>query len=181
MNKIINNVLEGNLEVFIIPNKGGLVTKYLSESTQKNMIKNITEIADLSGKEFDPEKDPVVQLWFTGMGCDNLVDHYLHAETEDSKRIYMRANNLGHLPASFFKGKKEGDEIDLVFPATCEVAGTKDKIGEWASGLDIEQSVTVMNSSSSNEGFNSIVKGDNDEDFVAKTYTFHVEADSEIH
>lgn len=61
------------------------------------------------------------------------------------------------------------------------VAGTKDKIGEWASGLDIEQSVTVMNSSSSNEGFNSIVKGDNDEDFVAKTYAFHVEADSEIH
>lgn len=128
MNKIIDNVLEGNLEVFIIPNKGGLVTNWLSESTQKRMIKDITEIAELNGKEFDPDKDPLVQLWFTGMGCDNLVDHYLHAETEDSKRIYMRASNLGHLPASFFEGKKEGDEIDLVFPATCEVADTDDEI-----------------------------------------------------
>lgn len=128
MNKIINNVLEGNLEAFIIPNKGGLVTNWLSESTQQRMINDIKKISILSSKEFDPKNDPVVQLWFTGMGCENLVDHYLHAETDDSKRVYMRARNLGHLPASFFEGKKEGDSIDLVFPATCEVADSDDEL-----------------------------------------------------
>ena len=57
-------------------------------------------------------------------------------------------------------------------------AGTKDKIGEWASAVDAEQTVTAMNSSRSNEGFNCIVKGDDDTDFAAKTYAFHVEADA---
>lgn len=115
MNKINNNVLEGTLEVFIIPNQGGLVTSWMSKD---NIIKKINGVAELSGFEFDPEKDPIVQLWFCGMECDNLVDHYIHAEDENGNKVYFRAGNIGHLPAKIFEGKKEGDSIDLVFPAT---------------------------------------------------------------
>lgn len=115
-NKITNNVLEGNLEVFIIPNQGGLITNWLSESVQNEFKKNIGEIAELSGREFNPETDKIVQLWFTGMDCDNMVDHYAWAEDENGNKLSFRASNIGHLPASFFDGKKEGDTIDISFP-----------------------------------------------------------------
>ncbi|MCM1440210.1 MAG: hypothetical protein NC131_13555 [Roseburia sp.] len=132
MNKIINNVLEGNLEVFIIPNEGGLVTKWLSESVQKSMTEDINAIAELSGFEFDPKKDVLVQLWFCGMECENLVDHFVHAEDEDGNKVMFRAGNIGNLPAKIFDGKKEGDTIDITFPVTV-----------FNRGEDIEKEITV--------------------------------------
>lgn len=130
MNKIVNGVLEGNLDVFIIPNKGGLVSNWLGESTQKKLIRDINAIAELNGFEFDPEKDPLVQLWFCGMDCDNLIDHYCHVEDEDGNRYMFRANNLSHLPVSIFKDHQEGDTIELSFPASIEARGDEGQAKE---------------------------------------------------
>lgn len=59
-------------------------------------------------------------------------------------------------------------------------AGNSDKVGGWGNAADAAQTVTVLSSTQSAEGFNCITKGNDDASFAAGLYAFHVEADAEI-
>lgn len=114
MNKIVNGVLDGNIDVFIVPNRVGKISSHWLKST----VKNIATVVEMNNLEFNPESDKIVELWFTGMDCDSWTDHYIHAEDEDGNKVCFRASNIGYLPASIFFNKNEGDTVDITFPAT---------------------------------------------------------------
>lgn len=121
-NTIVNGVINGNLEAFIIPNKATAAEDWLIPSQREKMMARGKEIAELSGKEFDAATDKLVQLWFVGMGSENLVDHGAMVEDEAGNKYVLTAR-IEHLPVSLFAGHKEGETIELRLPATCRRQG----------------------------------------------------------
>jgi hypothetical protein len=115
-------------------------------------------------------------------------------ELIDCQRYYFRSkSNLAGAPGAYeaaLNGTSSFIHCNVRYPVQMRVsptvniysiAGNKNKIGIWANGIDTAQTVSVLSSTQSAEGFNCITKGSSDASFAAGTYAFHVEADAEIH
>jgi len=114
-------------------------------------------------------------------------------ELIDCQRYYFRSkSNLVGTPGAYEAALNETSSFihcNVRYPVQMRVsptvniysiAGNKNKIGIWANGIDTAQTVSVLSSTQSAEGFNCITKGSSDASFAAETYAFHVEADAEI-
>lgn len=118
-NMIVNGTINANLDTFIIPNSASLVTDWMTPSQQERMTKKAEKISAVAGCGFDAANDKLVQLWFVGMGSENLVDHATMAEDENGNQ-YVLCADIERLPETLFRGHKEGDVIEVPLPATCK-------------------------------------------------------------
>lgn len=118
-NMIVNGTINATLEAFIIPNSANLVTDWMIPSQQERMAEKAKKISAVAGCGFDATSDKLVQLWFVGMGSENLVDHATMAEDENGNE-YVLCADIERLPEAVFRGHKEGDVIEVPLPATCK-------------------------------------------------------------
>lgn len=134
-------VVDGSFEIFVVPNKAMKVEDFFFEEQRERTIREMTEIAEMNGKMFDPQDDKLVQLWWVGMGSENLCDHGAHCEV-DGFEYRFRPDNIQRLPKSFFMGLAEGDTFELKIPARF-VGYRKDANGTETRGTNAIINATV--------------------------------------
>ena len=121
-----NDIPEFDLEcdVFIIPNSLSKVKDFydFAKPKQYEMLK---DVLGTNGYEYDPEEEILVETWAVGKNveCDNLHDHGFTVKI-NGKEYFLRFPGR-YLPYSLFKGKKEGDVIELRIPVAVGVRHSK--------------------------------------------------------
>lgn len=119
MNKLVNGVVKCNADIFVIPNMASLAKDRLFNS--EKIVETFRNLAEMNQLQYDPDNDKLVQLWYTSeddLATSNLKDHGGHVENEDGTLYTIKlANDLGRLPESFFRGKTEGETINIKIPA----------------------------------------------------------------
>ena len=106
--------IEFNGDVFIIPNRAGVMADYL-DCFHKSMREFNNEVAELSGVEYNEETDKLVQVWIVSedIRCDNICRHF--PRVKDGDTTYYLKPGREEFPENIFKGKKEGDVVDITW------------------------------------------------------------------
>ena len=134
MDKIYNAVC------FVIPNGAGYCHNFLLDSYKERYTRYCTDLCQQKGLIFDPDNDPLVQVWFGSddLGSDNLEAHGFWAEDENYSFRY------GYLPLPLIKDIKEGDTMDLEFEIEKEMVreGEKHKYIEYGEKDRIKLHIT---------------------------------------
>lgn len=119
-----------NAACFVIPNGAGYCHEFVIDSYKERYIRYCTDLCAQKGIKFDPDNDPIVQVWFASeydedldndylkednLGCDNLEAHGFWAG--DTRYNFRYA----FLPLPLIKDIKEGDTMDLEFEVTEEM------------------------------------------------------------
>lgn len=107
-----------NAEVFIIPNHGILIKKYIESFDSGNRRKLNDQIAELNNITIDPNKDHIIQLWFISndLETENLERHGAIFIDNDANVKYIKCK-CEYLVDSIFKDHVEGDIINIKLPA----------------------------------------------------------------
>lgn len=108
------DVIEMKGEIFVVPNKTGTVKNFFIS----NMEKRMKDICELNGISFDKENTLIGQFWIVmpDYRCDNFSDHDIMIKNDNGDMYFIKAPNNGYFPLSLFKGKKEGEEINVKVP-----------------------------------------------------------------
>ena len=117
-------------EVFIIPNRLNRKDGFFGESVQSTL----QEIADINNVT---EDNPLfVQCWVVSeeLNSENLRDHGGYFNDDDDHIII----HTGNIPATLFNGKKEGDIVNIKFPATLH-----DYANDTHDKITLEMSLTL--------------------------------------
>lgn len=121
----ISNGIAINASMFIIPNSACKIED-LFDFVRAENLELMEKICELNGMKFDPENDYLIQTWYLSeeLGCDNIPDHCISVKIETGEKCTIGVE--GHyLPSNLFKGKKEGDIINVKLPVWVKVGGYK--------------------------------------------------------
>ena len=121
MLKISQNLIEGNADMFVIPN-GTRTFRSMKEEGEKydffmRSFNKYKEISELNNSEFDLSDKPI-QLWFVSeedFRCTNMQDHTSHVTINGTK--YTFRVTYGALPSKMIN-IREGETVDIKFPVT---------------------------------------------------------------
>ena len=127
-------------DIFVIPNGACRIDQFLSESTQERFRKDIAEIAELNGLEFDPN-DKLVELWWTERSddedhCDNLCRHTFEFSDENGNIVKTARLDCEHIPHKWLKNLKEGETMELIVPIVTMTSGYTAKVSVRANQKD---------------------------------------------
>lgn len=119
-----------NVACFVIPNAAGYCKQFLLDSYKERYERYCTDLCAQKGIKFDPDNDPLVQVWFVSdydgndpidyLKEDNLKSNNLEAHgfwVEDADYSFR----YGYLPLPLIKDIKEGDTMDLEFEVEKEM------------------------------------------------------------
>ena len=103
---------------FVIPNGSCVAKNLLVNSDKLRTIKQMSNICDQFGMNFDPDNDRLIQIWFHSdeLGSDNLEAHGFKYNGNHYEFRYV------FLPYKILKNIKEGDKLTIKFYS--EYAGT---------------------------------------------------------
>ena len=119
-----------NCDIFVIPNKGGLVKNYFIN--HNNLEKRMKEICAINDVEFDPESDKLFQFWATNDSFENMNDLGFNI-SYNGYRYSFKLDSV--LPAKLFQGRSEKDIVTVTIPMK---ARSRRKDGKIISLSDIE-------------------------------------------
>lgn len=142
-----------NAAVFVIPNAAGYCHQFLLDSYKDRYKRYCTDLCAQKGIKFDPDNDPIVQVWFASdydeklgndylkednLGSDNLEAHGFWVEDADYSFQYA------FLPLPLIKDIKEDDTMDLEFEIKKEmvIEGKKRKYLEHGEKNRIKLHIT---------------------------------------
>lgn len=113
----LNNGIHINADLFIIPNSAAKIEDLIDISRENN-LKYMQKICELNGMKFDEQNDYLIETWYCSeeFECDNIPDHSIYCNTEDGQRCIIGVESRRWLPSNLFKGKKEGDTINVKIP-----------------------------------------------------------------
>lgn len=119
--EIIDGVptIKANGRIFVIPNHAGSINslKYHCQDSKNEKIKKLTDLCELNDRDIDDLiNEPLIQLWIVSddLKTNNLEDHGFRFNI-GNEEFFGYAYGIGHLPKSFFDGKKEGDILSLKY------------------------------------------------------------------
>lgn len=106
-------VIEGNADMFIIPNPATSLSKWICGQLRMDGFK---KMAELNNIEFS-EEEPLVQIWMVSDDCENVVGHIETTLVDDMLYgIYFDSSEF--IPATLAKKFTEGTVDEIVFPVT---------------------------------------------------------------
>ena len=112
-----------DLDIFIVPNKAAKVCerKYVEDG----FYGRIESVFNKNNRSMDLN-DWLVQIWYTGSGCDNWEDHYPVTQM-DNEDWYVRFASYD-LPYNLIKDWKEGETESFTMPVELVSVNDSSKI-----------------------------------------------------
>ncbi len=119
-----------NAAVFVIPNGAIYCHEFAINSQVERYIRYCTDLCEQKGIKFDPDNDPIVQVWFTSSYNEDLCNDYLKDDNLKSDNLEAHgfwtdgayySFRYGYLPLPLIKDIKEGDNMDLEFEVEKEI------------------------------------------------------------
>lgn len=108
-----------NLDVFVVPNRATKVSGM--KFVEDGFYGRIESVFNKNNQSMDLN-DWLIQIWFTGSGCDNWEDHYPVTQV-DGKDYYVRFASYD-IPYNLCKEWTEGETVSLYMPV--ELISTDD-------------------------------------------------------
>lgn len=118
---IINQDINFNGDVFIIPNSANLIKHFMSKHVQEEITERMDHLCKLNNTTFDPENDYILQVWYVvpDLECEDLVHHGIRWNDPENGRHFLRTLSYGSfIPAKLFDESIEGDVKLIKIPMT---------------------------------------------------------------
>lgn len=142
-----------NTACFVIPNGAGYCHEFVINSQVERYIRYCTDLCAQKGINFDPDNDPIVQVWFASdydekLGNDYLKEDNLGSDNLEAHGFWTDDANYsfryGYLPLPLIKDIKEGDTMDLEFEVEKEIIreGSKRKYLDYGEKDRIKLHIT---------------------------------------
>lgn len=150
------NVVVANAEVFIVPNRASLASDYFSEDHKKKVINDITEMCTINGKEYRPDVDRLIQLWYVSaddLETDNMGDHGFNVYDSEGNKYRCTINRLfANLPAIVLPSK-EGETVTITLPGCTGRKMPKDRRTETISDDSNVEFDLILNLTANQESY----------------------------